>query len=66
MKKYIAEVHRRKSAFSNDWYRTKDIIIYARNRDSAYNKLDKIGRKMANDYCRINCDLKEIKDEKEK
>ncbi len=60
MKKYIAKVHRRKSAFSNEWHREKDIVIFARNIDSAYNKLDKIGRKMTNDYCQVEGHLEEV------
>lgn len=61
MKKYAAKVYRRKSALSNEWHREKDLTIYARNEASAYNKLDKIGRKMASDYCRIEAHLEEVK-----
>ena len=60
MKKFTVEVYRRKSAFG-EWKRSKDLVIMARNKDSAENKLDKIGRKMCNDYCSINSgSLKEV------
>lgn len=70
MKKYVAQVHRRKSAFSNEWHREKDIVIYARNEVSACNKLDKIrsrilsyNRGVINDYVRIDSYVTEVKDD---
>lgn len=59
MKKFVAEVYRRNKV-SEEWKRSKDLVIFARNRESAENKLDKIGRKMCNDYCSVKADLKEV------
>lgn len=60
MKKYMVEVKRRNSAFSTDWHSANPIIIEARNQTAAENKLDKLARKMNNDYCRLGTEVKEV------
>ena len=64
MKKYVAEVYTRTSALKNEWKRRpKDLVIYARNIDSAYNKLDQIGRRMCSDYTMVKGELTEVEED---
>ena len=44
MKKYIARTEYRSSVFSNEWHEGRLITIFARNKMSAENKLDKMVR----------------------
>lgn len=60
MKKYEIKVMRRTGAFDKNWFESKSIIIEARNQKSADNKLDKIARKLNNDYCRLSTVAVEI------